>query len=41
MDLQNPTFTDDDKARQALEAVRWPNGLSALTADRLVTISPR
>jgi transposase-like protein len=26
MDLQNPIFTDDDKAREALEAVRWPNG---------------
>jgi transposase-like protein len=26
MDLQNPIFTDEDKAREALEAVRWPNG---------------
>lgn len=26
MDLQNPIFTDDDKAREALEAVRWPDG---------------
>jgi transposase-like protein len=25
-DLQNPIFTDDDAAREALEAVRWPNG---------------
>jgi len=25
-ELQNPIFTDNDKARQALEAVRWPNG---------------
>jgi transposase-like protein len=25
-DLQNPIFTDVDKAREALEAVRWPNG---------------
>ncbi|TRC98271.1 IS1595 family transposase [Mesorhizobium sp. WSM4306] len=25
-DLQNPIFTDEDKAREALEAVRWPNG---------------
>jgi transposase-like protein len=25
-DLQNPIFTDPDKAREALEAVRWPNG---------------
>ena len=25
-DLQNPAFTDDDKAREAFEAVRWPNG---------------
>lgn len=25
-DLQNPIFQDDDKAREALEGVRWPNG---------------
>lgn len=25
-DLQNPIFHDEDKARAALEAVRWPNG---------------
>src|SRR5262245_362122 len=25
-DAQNPIFTDDDDAREALEAVRWPNG---------------
>jgi transposase-like protein len=25
-DLQNPAFTDDDAARQALEALRWPDG---------------
>jgi transposase-like protein len=25
-DLQNPAFTDEEKAREALEAVRWPNG---------------
>jgi transposase-like protein len=25
-DLQNPAFTDNDKAREALEAIRWPNG---------------
>jgi transposase-like protein len=25
-DLQNPAFTDDDKAREALEALRWPDG---------------
>ncbi len=24
--LQNPAFTDEDKAREALEAVRWPDG---------------
>jgi transposase-like protein len=24
--LQNPTFTDEDKARAALEAMRWPEG---------------
>jgi transposase-like protein len=25
-DLQNPVFTDEEKAREALETVRWPNG---------------
>ena len=25
-DLQNPIFNDDDKAREALEAIRWPHG---------------
>ena len=25
-DLKNPIFKDEDKAREALEAVRWPNG---------------
>jgi transposase-like protein len=25
-DLQNPIFTNEDKAREALEAIRWPNG---------------
>lgn len=25
-DIQNPAFHDDDKARQALEAIRWPDG---------------
>jgi transposase-like protein len=25
-DLQNPAFTDDDAAREALEAIRWPDG---------------
>ena len=24
--LQNPAFTNEDKAREALEAMRWPNG---------------
>jgi transposase-like protein len=24
--IQNPAFTDDEKARKAFEAVRWPNG---------------
>jgi transposase-like protein len=26
-DLQNPIFNDPNKAREALEAVRWPDGL--------------
>jgi transposase-like protein len=25
-DLQNPAFNDNDKAREALEAIRWPDG---------------
>lgn len=25
-DLQAPIFTDENAAREALEAVRWPNG---------------
>ena len=25
-DLQNPIFTDENKAREALEAMRWPDG---------------
>src|SRR5437763_15324054 len=25
-DMQNAAFTDDDKAREALEAIRWPDG---------------
>jgi transposase-like protein len=25
-DIQNSAFTDEDKAREALEATRWPNG---------------
>src|SRR5712691_6242134 len=25
-DIQNPAFTDEDKAREALEALRWPDG---------------
>lgn len=25
-DLQNPIFNDETKAREALEAMRWPHG---------------
>ena len=25
-ELQNPIFTDENAAREALEAIRWPNG---------------
>jgi transposase-like protein len=25
-DIQNPAFTDEDKARETLEAIRWPDG---------------
>src|SRR3954447_7155026 len=24
--IQNPAFSDEDAAREALEAIRWPNG---------------
>jgi transposase-like protein len=27
-DLSNPAFTDEDKAREVIEASRWPNGVS-------------
>ena len=26
-DLSNPAFTDEDKAREVIEASRWPNGV--------------
>lgn len=25
-DIQNPAFTDEEKARETLEAIRWPEG---------------
>jgi hypothetical protein len=30
--LDNPIFTDADKAREHLEAQRWPNGAICLIA---------
>ena len=42
MDLQNPIFTDEDKAREALEAVRWPNGpVCPHCGNPLATTLPR
>jgi len=29
MNLQNPIYTDENKAREHLEALRWPMVLSA------------
>ena len=26
MNLQNPIYTDENKAREHLEALRWPDG---------------
>jgi transposase-like protein len=40
-DLQNPIFTNEDAARAALEAVRWPNGPvcpHCEATDRLVKV---
>ena len=27
MDMANPIYTDKDKAREYLEAIRWPTGI--------------
>ncbi len=32
-DLQNPIFNDEDKAREALESLVWPNVGFALIAE--------
>ena len=34
-DLTNPAFTDEDKAREVIEASRWPNGAHAHIAASL------
>jgi transposase-like protein len=39
-DLTNPAFTDEDKAREFLEASRWPDGPVCPFCGRLDTVSP-
>jgi transposase-like protein len=39
-DLTNPAFTDEDKARELLEASRWPNGPVCPFCGQLDTVKP-
>src|SRR3984893_1819431 len=39
-DLTNPAFTDEDKAREFLEASRWPGGPVCPFCGQLDTVSP-
>ncbi len=39
-DLTNPTFTDEDKAREFLEASRWPDGPVCPFCGQLDTVRP-
>jgi transposase-like protein len=39
-DLTNPAFTDEDKAREYLEASRWPDGPVCPFCGQLDTVSP-
>ncbi len=39
-DLTNPAFTDEDKARELLEASRWPNGPVCPHCGQLDSVSP-
>jgi transposase-like protein len=39
-DLTNPAFTDEDKARELLEASRWPDGAVCPFCGQLDTVKP-
>lgn len=39
-DLTNPIFTDDNKAREHLEAIRWPNGVVCVHCGGTEQIKP-
>jgi len=39
-DLTNPIYTDPVKAREHLEAIRWPDGVVCPFCDRIDTVSP-
>ena len=39
-DLTNPAFTDEDKAREFLEASRWPDGPVCPFCGQLDTVKP-
>jgi transposase-like protein len=39
-DLTNPAFTDEDKAREFLEASRWPNGPVCPFCQQIETVKP-
>lgn len=38
-DLSNPAFTDEDKAREVIEASRWPNGVTCPHCGVVETVS--
>ena len=38
-DLTNPAFTDEDKAREVIEASRWPNGAACPSCGLTETVS--
>ncbi len=39
-DLTNPAFTDEDKAREVIEASRWPNGAVCPYCSKSETVKP-
>ena len=39
-DLTNPAFTNEDKAREFLEASRWPDGAVCPFCGQLDTVKP-
>src|SRR5271170_6162847 len=39
-DMSNPAFTDEDKAREFLEATRWPDGPVCPFCGQLDTVKP-